>query len=191
LFCSPVGGVDAGVGEEAEQRCPLSVQVRHELAVLVVGVSVVGEHLDLLGEIGDYGRPLPGVEVQRIERLGEDGPRPLRLHYDCRLRIRLVSNSASAHSVQCSCTLIAAYFVVVGTALFHEHLPSAAAPLAFRVASLAMIMTGLSGLAFGKEVEFKRNLERTARAGLEEAATPAPSLRMRGSLGGEDDPVVQ
>ena len=49
----------------------LRVQVRHELAVLVVRVSVLGEHLDPLGEIGDHHRSLGVVEVPGIERLGE------------------------------------------------------------------------------------------------------------------------
>ena len=74
VLCSPVGGVDAGVGEEAEQRCPLVVQVRHEFAVLVVRMSVIGEHLDPLGQIGDDCRTIVVVEVACVERFGEDVP---------------------------------------------------------------------------------------------------------------------
>ena len=54
----------------------LGVQVRHELAVLVVGMSVVGEHLDPLGEVGDHRRPLAVFEVpgDRAPRSGSPAP---------------------------------------------------------------------------------------------------------------------
>src|SRR5271165_2897497 len=50
---SPPGpGIDAVVCEEGEQGLFLGVEVLCELAVLVVGLSVVGEHRDALCEVG-------------------------------------------------------------------------------------------------------------------------------------------
>jgi drug/metabolite transporter (DMT)-like permease len=48
-----------------------------------------------------------------------------------------------------------AYFVVIGNALFHEHLPGAAFPLAMRLASFTMLVVGLCALAIVKEVELE------------------------------------
>jgi drug/metabolite transporter (DMT)-like permease len=45
-----------------------------------------------------------------------------------------------------------AYFIVVGTIVFHEHLPSATAPLVLRLMAFAAIVAGLGALALGKEV---------------------------------------
>jgi drug/metabolite transporter (DMT)-like permease len=46
-----------------------------------------------------------------------------------------------------------AFFVVVGTTIFHEHLPNATEPLVLRLCSFALIVAGLFALAIGKEVE--------------------------------------
>src|SRR5579875_1795843 len=85
LFGSPVGGVDARVGEEGEQRLPLGAQVGHQLAVLVVRVSVIGKQLHPFSEIGDRCRPFVVVEVPRTKCVGQQlahsprrAPRPGR-----------------------------------------------------------------------------------------------------------------
>ena len=43
-----------------------------------------------------------------------------------------------------------AFFIVLGTMLFHEHLPSAETPFLLRLGSFALILVGLVILAFGK-----------------------------------------
>jgi drug/metabolite transporter (DMT)-like permease len=48
-----------------------------------------------------------------------------------------------------------AYFILIGNALFHEHLPSAAFPLAMRLSSFAVLAVGLGALAIVKEVELE------------------------------------
>lgn len=45
-----------------------------------------------------------------------------------------------------------AYFIVVGSEVFHEHLPNATGPLVFRLLAFAAIIAGLCFLAMGKEV---------------------------------------
>jgi drug/metabolite transporter (DMT)-like permease len=50
-----------------------------------------------------------------------------------------------------------AYFVVIGNALFHERLPSAAFPLAMRLASFTMLVVGFCALAIVKEVELEHS----------------------------------
>lgn len=64
-----------------------------------------------------------------------------------------LQRTAASVFVPVSNVTSSAFFVVVGTALFHEHLPNAAEPLAFRLSSFALIAAGLFALAIGKEVE--------------------------------------
>jgi drug/metabolite transporter (DMT)-like permease len=45
-----------------------------------------------------------------------------------------------------------AYFIVVGTIVFHESLPRATAPLVLRVLAFAAIVAGLGALSLGREV---------------------------------------
>jgi len=62
--------------EEGEQGLFLGVEVLCELAVLVVGLSVVGEHRDALCEVGHDGLSLLFAEIPGIEGLDEDLPGP-------------------------------------------------------------------------------------------------------------------
>jgi len=67
LLRPPVRGIDAVVCEEGEQGLFLGVEVLCELAVLVVGLSVVGEHRDALCEVGHDGLSLLFAEIPGIE----------------------------------------------------------------------------------------------------------------------------
>ena len=73
LLRPPVCGIV--VCEEGEQA-PFSARVLCELAVLVVGASVVGEHRDALCEVGHDGLSLLFAEIPGIEGLDEDLPDP-------------------------------------------------------------------------------------------------------------------
>jgi drug/metabolite transporter (DMT)-like permease len=66
--------------------------------------------------------------------------------------------------VPVSSILSTAYFIIIGNVLFHEHLPSAALPLALRLASFTMLVVGLGALAASKEGELLR--------GVPESGTP-------------------
>lgn len=48
--------------------------------------------------------------------------------------------------------IASAYFIVVGTVVFHEHLPSATGPLIFRLMGFTAIVFGLGALAMGGEI---------------------------------------
>jgi drug/metabolite transporter (DMT)-like permease len=77
-----------------------------------------------------------------------------------------------------------AFFIAIGTMVFHEQLPTAAWPLAFRLAAFACIVVGLCALSMGQDVpdalatrgaEHDEHVERYAQAG-PGAVNPAPAV---------------
>src|SRR5579884_2985376 len=69
LFAAPVGGIDAGVSKEGEDRLPLVVEVGDQLAVGVVGMSLVGEQFDAVYEVGGHLLSASGAEVSGGEAI--------------------------------------------------------------------------------------------------------------------------
>src|SRR6266508_739625 len=67
LLAAPVGGIDAGGGEEGEQRSALMAKVVDELAVGVVGMGLLEQQVEALADVDDCGGSVPFVEVAGVE----------------------------------------------------------------------------------------------------------------------------
>ena len=72
MFGPPVGGVDAGFGEEPEQGIAFFVEVGDKLAALVVWLGPATDQIDPFSQIDDDRSPLVVVEVSGVEGFFED-----------------------------------------------------------------------------------------------------------------------
>ncbi len=95
-----------------------------------------------------------------------------------------LQRSITSVLVPVSSVLSTAYFVVVGDALFHEHLPRAPLSLSLRLASFAMLAVGLLTLTVVNEAEGAE--QQGGSSGLA-ARAPVPGRAGSGPPGGHTD----